>query len=276
MISTIIFSKNRACQLDLLLRSIFQNLPIFDQIRILYTYTNKEFCDGYQKVIEKFSQCLWFDQTEFEFDVKFLLSKSSNCVCFFVDDDIVYRKPKLDEDIIEKILLSNEGAACFSLRLGVNTTIQDPYTAQPVIPMPNLYQFKHDDCEAFLGWVWSQLPMNNFGYPFSVDGHIYNTEMLIPMLDYEFDNPNALEGRFDRNKLPKKMFSLYESCVVNNPLNIVGSSENKAGVYYNHSLESLNTSYLKGKIIDLDFLSNNKIVGCHQEMEIRYEENNII
>ena len=59
------------------------------------------------------------------------------------------------------------------------------------------------------------------------------------------------------------------SAVVNNPLNLVGSSQNRAGEWWGHSLVALNTAFLNGNEIDLGHLCQNDIKGCHQEMEIK-------
>jgi len=128
-----------------------------------------------------------------------------------------------------------------------------------------------DDTEWSLMWDWTTIPPNNFGYPFSVDGHIYNTDMILQAIDFDFDTPNAFEGRFPPAKIAKYLFCLKQSSVVNNPLNLVGSSQNKAGMFYDHSLEELNQAYLSDKRINLNHICKNTIVGCHQEMEIQYE-----
>ncbi len=61
-----------------------------------------------------------------------------------------------------------------------------------------------------------------------------------------------------------------KSILVNNPLNLVGSSENLAGQTFGVTLEDLNQKYLDGYVIDIDELCKNKIIACHQEMEINY------
>ena len=56
----------------------------------------------------------------------------------------------------------------------------------------------------FYYWNWTNLGHihTNFGYPFSVDGHIYKTKNILDHIStYEFDTPNALEGRFKKESL---------------------------------------------------------------------------
>lgn len=271
MISTIIFSKNRACQLDLLLRSIEKNFGnISKDIWVLHYSDTPDFRLAYQKVINNFPGVAWWTQLSdsFQKDTMTLLGRAKKYVCFFVDDNIVYRKPEIHGDVIEKMMDEFEDAGCFSLRLGLNTTIQDPYSKTPIAKMPYFVDFRLPQNINVLSWDWTSIPMSNFSYPFSVDGHIYNTQLVQDSLDYEFDTPNAFEGRFVHSRIPSAMFCLPQSSVVNNPINLVGSSQNKAGVWHGHSLEELNQAYLDDRRIQLEVTE--KILGCHQEIPISY------
>lgn len=272
MISTIIFSKNRACQLDLLLRSMEENFNhVSTNVRVLYTATNSEFEMGYSKLIDKFPNVIWDEEADFERDTRWALDRASEYVCFFVDDNIVYRPPPLTEDQTEDLFAQSEHIGCLSLRLGENTYIQDPHTNQRVALQHKIeYMQVTPDCK-LLVWNWKTIGYNNFGYPFSVDGHIYKTQVVQDGLDYDFPNPNGFEGRFVHTNIPQIMCCPELSCVVNTPLNLVGSSNNKAGVKYGASLEELNTNFISGKTISLDTVDPSTVIGCHQEMELIYE-----
>ena len=274
MISTLIFSKDRACQLDLLLRSIKQNFShISSDIWILYKSTTADFERAYDLLFSRHDDLGIRRQRngpkEFQLDTKALIRlMKSDYVCFFVDDNFVYQPPNTFGNQVEHVMNSIEEAGCFSFRLGLNTTVQDPYSKAPVNKMPEFTVIN----DTVWAWDWTTLPLNNFSYPFSVDGHVYSKRVVLDALDYEFDTPNAFEGRFPPNRIPRGMFCLKQSCVVNNPLNLVGSSQNKAGVWHGKSLEELNNAYLNGQQISLQKLCHNEVVGCHQEMEIELED----
>ena len=271
MITTLIFSKDRACQLEFLLRTLMYNQfgRISQNFSILYIATTPEFQVGYDKLIAMTDRINWVPETDFEANTKQILSEAGEHTCFFVDDNVMYRQCNYNGAYIEAIMTQVEHAGCFSLRLGRNTTIQDPYSQAPVRPMPDFIEVQIEGWPNSLAWQWNHLPKNNFGYPFSVDGHIYNTQLVIDSLDYDFDTPNAFEGRFDANKIPKIMFCGQRSCIVNNPMNLVGSSQNKAGVWYGKSLEELNTAFLDGKLMyPAREYRNEAFVGCHQELEM--------
>ena len=61
-----------------------------------------------------------------------------------------------------------------------------------------------------------------------------------------------------------------ESVVVNSPINLVGSSQNSAGLKYGVPLEELNDMFLSGRAIDLDSMDFSNVRGCHQEIEYKF------
>ena len=159
---------------------------------------------------------------------------------------------------------------CLSLRLGRNTVVQNPYKdTRSVLPIRTMLVRSR-----FLIWEWFTVPSySNFGYPFSVDGHIYRKNDMLKIFEsYGYDTPNSLEGRFPvGTKLPPLMSSLTHSVLVNTPINIVGSSENESGKEFGISLEDLNDKYLQGKSINMEKIDFSNIIGCHQELEMVIE-----
>ena len=285
MISTIVFSKDRACQLDFLLTSLIQNDNELFDISVLYEHSNESFEAGYNKLMGKYPSLNWVQETDFQKDTTDLIRKGGDLVCFFVDDNILYRKIETDEDTITK-LFDNRDVFCLSLRLGANTIIQNEYTMQEcVIPLKG--EFVN---ETFLVWDWitqcehcRAALTGNYAYPFSVDGHVFKrglVEKLIGSGDdkkIEFETPNAFEGRiwdkgWTSQDFPQKMSSFQESMVVNIPLNLVGSSENMSGQKFGVSLGELNQKYLEGHDPDLDNMDFSNIQGCHQEIQLKFKE----
>ena len=95
MISAIVFSKDRAAQLDLLLRSINKNCPHFFEVCVLYTYSNEEFKQGYSLIQDKYpshDRYHWVDQTDFQKDLENLVDRSKQILVFLTDDDHVYKE----------------------------------------------------------------------------------------------------------------------------------------------------------------------------------------
>ena len=272
MISTIIFSKDRANQLNLLLESIDENGSNLFDSTVIYTATDDSFQEGYDKLLDAYSDINFIKQNDAPSDFREItLEAINNCgeyVCFFVDDNIIYRKIDVDFNSICKLFEHDDNVVCLSLRLGVNTLIQNEYKGV-YSPVPQKVEVFED---TYILWDWTALPSHtNFAYPFSVDGHIFKTKTVSDMIDYDFDTPNGFEGRGKADSLPPVMSCFSESIVVNSPINIVGSSANAAGIKYGMSLEKLNEMFLEGQSIDLKSMDFSNVRRCHQEIQYQFK-----
>jgi len=276
MISAVVFSKNRAAQLHLALYSIRKNFPDISDITVLYTHTTDEFKEGYeitQLFFPSSERVNWVEESNFENDTIDILNKGCDHVCFFTDDDIVYRKVYDSCESICQIFDEYSDLFTVSLRLGKNVYMQNVW--------------RHLHCELpqetamfnrkYVLWNWRTLlsPDGYYSYPFSVDGHIYRTKEVLNIISkYDFDTPNALEGRavYDyRDDMQDIMACFVTSCLVNTPINIVGSSENMSGVVHGATLEELNKRYLNGEVPDLESMDFSDIKSSHQEVEIKFK-----
>ena len=130
MFTSIVFSKDRALQLDLTLNSIKSHIPCtqyeypIHRIDVLYT-TSKEHENSYQTLIKEHRDVNFVKQSASIFtDIKKLVDTSlDEHVCFFTDDNIVYRELSLTQEDI-KLAFENQ-VSCISLRLGKNTVMRD-------------------------------------------------------------------------------------------------------------------------------------------------------
>jgi len=124
-------------------------------------------------------------------------------------------------------------------------------------------------------WDWTQHYVD-FGYPLSVDGHIFRTKDIFKLVrKVAFKNPNEMEAglqifdTYPRNK----MVSYKQNALINTPINMVQDTfENREGEEFGVNIDSLNEEYLNGKIINLDAIDFSKIKGCHQELELPLTE----
>src|SRR6266404_5273265 len=81
-ITTIVFSRNRACQLELLLRSL--SMPV----TVLYFY-DPEFKAGYDKLIKMYPSLNFVLRYDFKNQLLEIIKKGTKYVLFLVDDDIM-------------------------------------------------------------------------------------------------------------------------------------------------------------------------------------------
>lgn len=269
LLNGIVFSKDRAMQLDLLLESILLNFNFEDyKINILYKSSNDEFQKGYDLVINKYPQFNFKKEESFKENVLSLFNDSDYTV-FFTDDDIIYKSFKLTKDELHNIFELSK-AICFSLRLGLNTT--NCYTMQRLNKLENYnkHEFFYDTkfIETFISWKVAD-GTNDYAYPMSVDGHIFKTEYiknLCEVLDYT--NPNLFEAMLSNFGRGEMIISSYEhSKLVNSPINRVQETfQNLSGMKYKYSVEDLNEMYLDGLILNLEKMNFEEINGCHQEI----------
>ncbi len=287
-IKLIIFSKNRANQLQCLLSSLEKNSTIFNDIYILYKFTNDEYKEGYDKLkndvytnISKNKSIYFYEENEegFKSNLNELLElnrEKYDHICFMVDDQILYQKLYYEDKICGPI---TDDVFCFSLRLGENVTyrhLTDSYfkvkNYQKIIDLD-------DDISdyTFIKWNWREQEIqSDFGYPLSVDGHIFryeDIEKLIKPLNYH--NPNTLEASLQLQlNFPKNyMISYGHSKMVNLPINRVNDVfNNRFGTKVNISEKELNDKFLNGEIIDYEKLDYKNINSCHVEIPLVFKK----
>lgn len=274
----IIFSRNRASQLNLLLDSIIENSNnIFDKVSIIFR-AELGFIDGYQKIISsqinKKINIHWYKENHLENNLDFnsilknVIDETIPFTTFMVDDNILYNKiESTQEEILNTI---KEDVICFSLRLGENCTYSHPANQN--------YSLKnHASYDNFIFFNWSTQEPGDFAYPLSVDGHIYKTKFIKSAFDaIPFNNPNTLEANLQHllRYIPYKVYSLKESVLVGVPVNLVNDSfNNRNGLKYPISVETLNEKFLNGEKINLNALNFSDINGPHKELEYVFKKN---
>lgn len=268
MINAIIFSKDRACQLDLLLYSIFKNAPDVFNLNVLYHVTEEEYAKGYEEVKSRFPTVKFVLQNNFKEDTLNLMSKSYEYTTFFTDDDIIYRPIGSVEEVTDMIK-NDEDVLCFSLRLGENTKFCYTMNCENILKNQEVINDK------FIKWNWS-VHYVDFGYPLSVDGHVFRTGDITKLVrNTPFHSPNTLEGNLQSfDNFPREKMAAYKTSVlVNTPNNIVNTTHpNLNGQKYAMSVKALNDKFLAGECLDLESLDFSDIKGCHQELEFKFRK----
>jgi len=228
-IKTIIFSKNRACQLEVLLRNL--NFPA----SVIYTF-NPAFESGYNKLIAMYPKVKFILETDFRTQIIECLEKSSEeFVLFLVDDDVVIRPfnencPEFEE------FKKNQDIISLSLRLAPH------YEGAP--KMDNNI------------WKWRGL-RHDWGYPMSVSANIFRKQDILPIIiNGSFNMPNDLEVLLRRNPPNKSlMICVSEPKIINTPANVV---QTKYGLnrFGNSGIspEVMNEKFLNGQKISLDYI----------------------
>jgi hypothetical protein len=247
-ITIIVFSKNRACQLELLLRSL-QQFQYNSPVSVLYT-CNPGFEAGYKKLIEMYPEITFIREVNFKQQLVCLIGEYT---MFMVDDDIIIES--FCEDCPEFIEFKrNPDILCLTLR------IWPGYNAPP--------ELKNNT------WIWRGLK-KGWGYPMSVTSHIFRKEDIFPIiLKNEMEIPNDLEVRLRKNAPDRPLMLCFDKPkTINNLANQVQNkyvSKNLSGV----SLEYLEEMFLKGERLSLEDIKEKAkgATDCFLKTDFKWEK----
>jgi len=259
MIDVIIFSKNRACQLDALICSIEKHWINYKEcsFHVIYTYDNDNFKKGYDILIKDYSLIHWIKESEsFKNDIV-EIDYQHNYITFLTDDDVF--KEDFDTNTLEfDIFQYDESILCLSLRLGLHI---DNHYIKGASPAP-------DGLKSPCIWDWRKGNID-WGYPMSISGaHIYKrADLSASLKELYYDKAWNIECALAAYPINKPKMICYEtSKVFHNPINRVQVGIiNKCG---DVTAESLNAEFLKGKRIDINKLSGYKNSSVHEIVDV--------
>jgi hypothetical protein len=298
----IVFSRDRALQLDGTLRSFYQHCqdPQGLALTVLYKATSERHVRQYACLTQEYSRrnVNFLAEQSFQEDLLRLLmpsfgrpgagfrywlsgwlghwfgypfrlfAQSGNVetVLFLVDDNIFVRSFHLQE--VTAALASNPEVIGVSLRLGMNTSYCYPLDKPQA--NPSFIELN----ERLLGFRWIGAD-GDYGYPLEVSSSVYRLEDILPVLaTVPFDNPNRLEGQLAkrakrfRRKAPE-LVCFHQSVTFCNPVNRVQSVvENRVGVVQEYSSEGLAGMFEAGYRLDVEFYRGFIPNACHQEVKL--------
>lgn len=268
-VDCLIFSKDRACQLDLLLRSIALFFKNVGNIYIIYTFSNDKFFDAYDRInipSALVHSIVWVEQKNFENEVKEILySMDSKYILGLCDDDVFVKETDCSK-IINK--LHEENVSAISLKAGLNIVGNYP-NFKFVLP-----DFIEKD--EFLKWVWRECDSNSdWGYPTCINSYIYLKDYFLNLINtFSFQNPTHIEGGLNLRKslFRDYMISFKDSKLMNTPVNrIQKSSDNPFGQKYFYTVDALNQLFLSGKQISLNTFINYPMTMGNEEVKFIFE-----
>jgi hypothetical protein len=266
-LSSVIFSKDRAMQLHLLLESFDKAVNCEVSIFVLYKASNRSHLESYEELIslsryDNLNVHFVGELYDFKEDLLNILKKIETDKLFFLTDDDVFIREwdtnaVLDIDASESILSLRHGLNIV-YSYNKNRSISQPKTT---LAGKNIKIYKFD-------WLKG---LGEWSDPLSVDGHIYSTaEILNISLISDFEAPNTYEAALKTyyDIFPQSGLCYSESIIVNLPINIVQDEvKNKSG---DVSVDYLLDHWIKGYKIDLSDLSNVSNSSTHEERKIKF------
>jgi hypothetical protein len=262
-ITIISFSCDRPMQLHALLDSLNTNLINPSSIFVIWKSTNQECSLGYQKVKNMFPSVSFIREKNMLFEIQNLIQESDAHIMFATDDSLLFETTKINS------INNCESILAFSLRLGDNIAYSHPLGR--AVRKPTI--FKTDNLNI---WKWGGADAE-FGYPMSLDGHVFRKTFLIDALkNVTFTNPNQLEDQLHKkikSGPPLWMVSFAQSHYVSNPINRVQDTfPNRCGNNNNDAPSELAKLYNSGKRIDIIKTISDLPIGCHQEYSLRFKD----
>jgi hypothetical protein len=277
MIKLIIWSKDRACQLYLLLESIEQYTRYMFDTTVIYNGSDEQYLEGYYKVMKSIEgwnldQDIYFveEQNSIRYHTMNVIHFYENeHICFSTDDMVIYRQPpyRSYKDIYQ--FLPRYESEVFSFRLGLNTTMQDHYRG---LYQPPLNKYIEHKVGPVISWnTMHHKCTDNYGYPLALDMHVFKKGMIDRIVgDEQWENSNQLESSlFNHRNLISYISSFKDSVAVNIPANNI-SGVTRSGKDFPYTHRELNDRFLAGQKIDLFAIGQEKIIGCHQEIEFKF------
>jgi len=290
-VQIVLYSYNRAMQLDAALRSFFLHCRDSDQInRIAVIFKTRGALHNrqYETLKEYYGNrypVVFIPETDFRqnsLDVirsqlpaekwKYIL-EFFNPTAFtlqLVDDNLFVRPFSILDAC--RTLRRKRSVLNFSLRLGGNICYS--YTKNCQITPPT---FKNIG-DGILEYRWPGKD-DSFGYPMDISSSVYRTvDLFVLEKMIAFHSPNSLEGRLNvrvkklAKVIPVHKISCYRTSVAFcAPINRVQDEvKNRASGITDYSADSLAQLFEEGYRIDIESFENFTAMSCHKEVEVHF------
>ena len=264
MINVVIFSKDRPCQLDALLRSMQDNMMVLCTKKVLYSCSSKDYESGYDILKNIHKDVLFVEEADFYMNtVELSIDLSEDFLLWMVDDCIM--KNKLEYDSTLKRFEEDQNVGIYNLRLTPSTKRMTDWPEDKERPLPT---FLSDNT-----WEWRRAIDEDWGYPMTMDGHMYKTKDMQKYLpQISFGPPPSFDCTMWQKPLNTKLM------ICNNQQKILGFVPNRVQTgwpnrFGNISIEQMNSMWLSGKQINLDSLYKlDESCGKYFYIDIDFED----
>ncbi len=249
----IVFSRDRAMQLDAFLASVERHVPdLFDEVVVLYRATDERHRSAYAQLMAARPDTSWVAESSFRDDLLALRGAEERIV-FHTDDDAFFAAARPFE--------LRDDEVCFSLRLGLNTTYCYPLDLTERLEGAEVGGGR-------VSWEWRPQGPGAYSYPLALNGHVFRAAEAHGWLEsVHYSTPNELESALQTlcDHVRPRMASFPRSVVVSVPANIVNetfANRHAAG----NDVDELNARFLEGVRIDLNGMDFENVTACHQEI----------
>lgn len=279
MVLNIVFSFNRAMQLDYLLQSIIKNYK-FDYKTVIIYHTTGNHRQGYELLKEKYKDHnITFEERKEQFlDTSYFSAlKNKSDIKFFAKQVIQNKNSDNFKSLLENLL---EKADCEFVMFNTDdgyyldeVTIADEVFSlirhNPLSASYRLYVGKnHDGCPDYVkNWgdsdmLWdyyTEKEVHHWSYPFAVDGTVYDTKALLKILKkVVYHNPVTLEAHTVHYVMRKKLLGIgispQKMKLIGTKLNRVSQDSLNPTIHVKPDM--LNEKFVEGYTLELELPEN--------------------
>jgi len=267
-VNTIIFSKDRAMQLDLLLRSIKDNFIELNpsEIKVYIKASNNDYRIAYLQLTKDHPEFHYIFQTDFYSEVKKIINNFSKPYSLILVDDSVI----LNDFPVMNSLKYLEQIEFHQISLRMHLGIEYCHPADRYCSTSNMEQIEDN----LFSWYWrNNDELADWGYAANIDSCFYKTQFLKNIINrISFDNVNDIEGRMNelRYEFRPKMicYDIPKIATICNNLTQSGFNRHNPNPMY--TIENLNQLYLEGRRISTSNIYGILNNACTFELDYEF------
>jgi hypothetical protein len=277
-LNAVVFSFDRAAQLELLLRSLRENVAEYSEIAIsvLFKTTHAESAAAYDEVSQLHPEVEFASESDprevpLQSQILRLLDRRPrDHFAFFVDDDVIIEPFSLAD--AEFARLANPEILSLSLRLHPGVWHCQPTGAMSRPPIMISNRVWNLERRKAFGSSWlekrwrrlSRFPKGDWSCRFSLDGNIYDYERFRAHFGaFEgFDHVTEIEPTMSRQRAWASRLTCYARP------RLVNLAMNRVDVRHEYpcaelSAEEMNAEFRKGFRLDYEHLRGRRFRACH-------------
>lgn len=261
MINIVIWSKDRAAQLDLTLQTLKKYFVEWkgQSVSIICKYSNDFYKQGYAKVKALHPEFNFIEESNFRTDtLNAIFNTKKEYVAFLVDDDIFIDTLTLESPEFKEFD-NNPLIATLSCRMAPYIDFcytQNKPAKKPVLNEKRIWDW-HSDCSG------------DWNYPWSVAAfHIFRKMDLVPLQNMNFRATNSFEGTFCNIPFSgRHQMICFEHAKAFTGANNRVQIENNNRTENTDPVDMLNRIFLAGKRLSDE--ANHYIISnaCHGKVE---------
>ncbi len=287
----VVFSKDRACQADQLLRSMAAHVRCEYRVHLIHLSSGDQYDKGYQQLLREHPHVEGVREDESSLDKilrGIIETADAKYFAMLVDDDVFVRHVSLQDPPWQR-WEQDARIACMSLRLAPHKTYCQPLGWRMHVPKirGGVFDFqaskpwrKHILFELLRRIGVPQRKLRNFfgdwKIVFSVDGNVYELTQFrkfcrkLPPFEHATQIEPLLYD-FQQEWDGPLWGTLYEQ---ERLLNLVMNNVDSQGARYphpGHSVEDMNAMYLAGWRLDYQRFEQQTYNACHVEADPEYK-----